>query len=322
MPTPNLARIERVDLRDGWEHEARDFTPWLAQNIEELGDALGLDLESQQIESPVGSRSLDILATDRSDGRPVIIENQLNFTDNDHLSRLLIYAAGKDAKLVIWVSGGIEDEHRQVLDWLNQHTDEYVQFFGVVVELWKIDNSNPAPHFSVVAAPNDWRKSQVGGLGGGPQTSEQGETNRLLRREIDDKLRKHSIALGVTRNPTVPYRPLGYAVPYVRYTAYWQVNGLGIAMHMDKRGTEGKDWNQWLFQQLEAHREDIESEFAELNHSEQIIWEPTRTRIAIHRPGNVYTDAPESRDEYCNWIVEMFLQFRKVFTPLLKELVG
>ena len=90
MADNNLAKIQRVSLREGWEHEARDFTPWLADNIYELNEALDVDLEVQEQESSVGSRSLDILAIDLSDGRPVIIENQLERTDNDHLSRLLI----------------------------------------------------------------------------------------------------------------------------------------------------------------------------------------------------------------------------------------
>ena len=155
MTGDNLARIQRVSLREAWPNEAHNFTPWLARNIGELGAALGVELELQQQESPVGAKKLDILATDSYDGRPVIIENQLEPTDDNHLSRLLIYAAGKDAKLVIWVAREIVDEHRQVLDWLNQRTDENTQFYGVVVELWKIDNSRAAPHFSVVTAPNE-----------------------------------------------------------------------------------------------------------------------------------------------------------------------
>ena len=320
MSTPDLPKIERVDLRDGWPNEARDFTPWLAEHITELGEALGLDLELQQTEAAVGGYSLDILATDVNGSRPVIIENQLETTNHDHLGKLLTYAAGFDASVIVWLTREFRDEHRQALDWLNQRTDEQTQFFGVVVELWKIDGSRPAPHFSLVATPNYWSKAQVGGLRSGTQTSEQAETNRLFRGEIDDKLLKRGITPSQTKNPTVPYRPLGHAVTRVRYTANWRGGSPGIEMVMYKPGPEGKEWNQWLFQQLEAHREDIESEFAELTHNEQIIWEPTKTRIAISREGDVYNDATESRDEYSEWVVDKFLRFREVFTPRVQEL--
>ena len=158
MTTPNLAKIERVDLREAWPNEARDFTPWLAENIAELGEALGMDLELQQTEAAVGGYSLDVLATDLNQDRPVIIENQLEPTNHDHLGKLLTYAAGYDANVIVWLTREFRDEHRQALDWLNQRTGEDTQFFGVVVELWRIGDSLPAPHFKAVATPNEWRK--------------------------------------------------------------------------------------------------------------------------------------------------------------------
>ena len=159
MTTPSLAKIERVDLREAWPNEAQHFTPWLAANIGELSEALGMDLELQEIEASVGGYSLDVLATDSNRTRPVIIENQLETTDHDHLGKLLTYAAGYDASVVVWLTREFRDEHRQALDWLNQHTDEDTEFFGVVVELWRIGDSLPAPHFKLVAAPNEWRKN-------------------------------------------------------------------------------------------------------------------------------------------------------------------
>lgn len=153
-----LGRIERGDLRDAWPHEASDFTPWLAEHISELGDALSLELELQNQEAPVGSFSLDLLARVSGTDHTAIIENQLEPTNHDHLGKLLTYAGGYDANVIIWVAKDFRDEHRQALDWLNQRTDDDTGFFGVVVEVWRIDGSRPAPHFNVVAAPNEWRR--------------------------------------------------------------------------------------------------------------------------------------------------------------------
>lgn len=155
MTTPNLAKIERIaDLRATWPNEAQYFTPWLADNIGELGEVLGMDLELKGTEAAVGSYFLDILATDLNSRRPVIIENQLEATDHSHLGQLLTYAAGFDAGVVVWVTREFRDEHRQALDWLNQRTDGNTEFFGVVVELWRIGDSLPAPHFNLVSVPN------------------------------------------------------------------------------------------------------------------------------------------------------------------------
>src|SRR5262245_47289286 len=127
---PALGKLTRVDPRTVWKHEALDFTPWLEEHIEELGEALGMDLEVIERESAVGSFSVDLLAKDLGSGRKVIIENQLAQTDHTHLGQLITYAAGLDAKVVIWVSPEFRDEHHKALDWLNRG-DGPVHYFGV-----------------------------------------------------------------------------------------------------------------------------------------------------------------------------------------------
>ena len=122
----DLGKLEKVPVRSVWKHEAHDFTPWLAKNLNELAEALGLDLDVEQAEeeAPVGTFSLDILVRDVDGGRPVIIENQLEKTDHDHLGKLLTYAAGYNAGVIVWITGEFTDEHRAALDWLNQETGE------------------------------------------------------------------------------------------------------------------------------------------------------------------------------------------------------
>ena len=154
---PELGRIEKIDLREAWPNEAEDFTPWLSeQGLDELGEALGLELEMQSREAPVGSFALDMLCTESGTNRTVIIENQLGQTDHDHLGKLLTYAGGCDANVIVWIAKEFRDEHRQALELLNQRTGEDTEFFGVVIELWKIGDSHPAPHFKMVVVPNEW----------------------------------------------------------------------------------------------------------------------------------------------------------------------
>ncbi|WP_049757146.1 hypothetical protein [Ammonifex degensii] len=111
-----LGRLEKIDPREVWPNEAWDFTPWLRDNIQELSEALGLDLEIVETEDVVGDFWVDMVGKDVGSGRPVVIENQLGPTDHDHLGKLLTYAAGKDAGVVIWVATDFRDEHRQALE--------------------------------------------------------------------------------------------------------------------------------------------------------------------------------------------------------------
>ena len=159
---PELGKIERVeDLRKIWSNEARDFTVWLArdENLTMLGEAVGIDINLEERESPVGSFSVDLFATEEGTGRKIIIENQLEDTNHDHLGKIITYAAGKEASVIIWIVKHARDEHRQAVEWLNQHTDENIGFFLLEIELWKINGSVPAPRFNVVERPNDWAKA-------------------------------------------------------------------------------------------------------------------------------------------------------------------
>lgn len=157
-----LGKIEKVDdLRTIWPHEARDFSKWLAkdENLQQLGDAIGIPIALEERESSVGNFSVDLYATEEGSERGIIIENQLADTNHDHLGKIITYAAGKGAEIVVWIVKRARDEHKQAIAWLNQHTDENLGFFLVEVELWKIDGSNPAPRFNVVENPNEWAKT-------------------------------------------------------------------------------------------------------------------------------------------------------------------
>ena len=148
-----LGKVEPVDLRVIWEHEAHDFTPWLSDNLSLLGEELGLDLELRQPEARVGSFSLDILARNRHSDCNVTIENQLTETDHSHLGQLLTYASGHDAGIVIWIASSFREEHRAAIDWLNSATNDDFDFYGVEISAIRIGDSLPALQFQVVVRP-------------------------------------------------------------------------------------------------------------------------------------------------------------------------
>ena len=159
--TKNLVWPETVDPREIWGDESGVFTPWLAKpdNLARLGEALGLTLEEPATEVSVGGYSADIVATNTANNRRIVIESQLERTDHDHLGKILTYAAGLDALTVVWIAKRFTQEHRAALEWLNQHTSADIGFFGIEIEVRKIDDSRYAPRFKVVAMPNEWTKS-------------------------------------------------------------------------------------------------------------------------------------------------------------------
>lgn len=156
-----LGKLKEIkDLRRVWKHEATDFTPWLAdeENLSLLADAIGLELTVEETESSVGSFHVDIYAIENLTGKKVIIENQLEDTNHDHLGKIITYAAGKSASIIIWVVKTAREEHRAAVEWLNNNTDDGIGFFLCEVKLYQIGNSQPAVKFEVVEKPNDWVK--------------------------------------------------------------------------------------------------------------------------------------------------------------------
>ena len=156
-----LGKLEEIkDLRKIWSHEASDFTPWLAEedNLSLLADAVGLEITLDETESSVGDFNVDIFASETGTERKIIIENQLEDTNHDHLGKLITYASGKSADIIIWVVKRAREEHRSAIEWLNNRTDEKIAFFLVEIKLYKIGNSEIAVKFEVVEKPNDWTK--------------------------------------------------------------------------------------------------------------------------------------------------------------------
>lgn len=124
------------NLRTEWPHEARDFTPWLEKNINALSLVIDVPIQVGGREVPIGHLRADLVGQEIRSRCLVIIENQLNKTDHEHLGKLLTYAAGIDAKVLIWVAPEFRPEHRNVLEWLNKKLPD-IYCFGGELELFQ-----------------------------------------------------------------------------------------------------------------------------------------------------------------------------------------
>jgi len=199
-----LGKLEKIPLREAWKHEALNFTNWLAkpENLKLLSDEVGIDISLIQTEASVGKFSVDILAEEESNNRKVVIENQLESTDHDHLGKIITYASGFDAETIIWIVKDVRDEHKQAIDWLNENTNEKVRFFAINIELWRIGDSDLAPKFNIISKPNNWSKA----LKKSTNSTSQGKVTdlKMLQLEFWTALNEYFNNNGATVNTRTP----------------------------------------------------------------------------------------------------------------------
>jgi hypothetical protein len=307
-----LSKIKRLKLKDIWAKEASDFTPWLAENIQELGKAIGIELELETKEADVGDFSLDLLAKDLGTNRIVVVENQLIQTDHDHLGKLLTYAAGFDASIVIWVAESIRDEHRQALDWLNQKTDTDTDFFGVVIEVLQIDDSKPAFNFKLVVFPNEWQKSKRSQVTG--NISSKGEAYRQFYQLLIDELREKYKFTGARIAQPQNWYAFSSGVSGIAISAVFTGNDkTRIELYIDLHNLE---INKTLFDWLYNQKDQIEKECGFSLQWERLD-ERRASRVSVYRSGTIEATIDEL-EQIRKWQIDKLLTYKKVFSPLIK----
>jgi hypothetical protein len=310
----NLGRLNKIELRNQWKDEARDFTPWLAteENLQELSNAIGIDLELDDTEVYVGSFKADIVARDINSDRKVIIENQLEKTNHDHLGKTITYASGLDASVIIWIASKIRDEHQQAVDWLNENTTEDFGFFAVEMELWKIGDSLPAPKFNVVSRPNDWAKSVK------QYTKDHSHsTTKTQQLEFWTSLYEYFDEVGSPlslRSPN-PRHWYSLSVGRSKFNISMTINTrdkrLGVEIYI--RGENAKK----AFGLLEKDKEGIESDLGvELNW--QLLPEGQDCRIILYKDGDLFEK--NQWQSYREWFKQWTEKFFSVFSPRIKRL--
>ena len=250
-----LAKLRQVDLRRVWQHEAYGFTKWLAnkENLGLLSDEIGIEISLIQTEASVGKFHVDILAEEENTGRKIVIENQLESTNHDHLGKVITYAAGFDAEIIIWIVRDVRDEHKQAIDWLNEHTDERANFFVIRMELWQIGDSPYAPKFQVISQPNDWAKA----IKSRSAKTELSET-RMMQLAFWTDFRKYGKAQGAKLRFRKPYPQhwydlsIGSSKAHLALICDTQSNQLRCELYIPD--------DKELYRNLEEYKAAIESE--------------------------------------------------------------
>ena len=268
---------------------------------------LGMSLRVEDTEAQVETRHIDILATDK-DGRRVVIENQLKDSDWDHLSRMLFYAAGKCAGTIIWIAREFKDEHLRTIRWLNQLTESQTRFFGIALEVWRIGDSPPAPHFRVVVAPDDWRR-------GIPRRLSKNECREFWQ-ALECKLKQTYPEAKLDKVHTNPWYTVDYAGG-VRY-CFDTRDGFALGLHFDTRlpAKRSLEACRKAFDELEEDRESFELGPLEWDREWYSDW---GSQIITSYPYNFY-DLMESSDDLHDWAVKQYLRFREAFDPKTKEI--
>jgi hypothetical protein len=254
MSPAGIGKLERVPLREVWEHEEYDFTQWLQENIDVLNTALDLNLVNVDREQAAGSFSIDLVAEDEGGGT-VIVENQLEKSNHDHLGKLITYLSAMEAKAAIWVVSDPRPEHVAAIAWLNESSS--AAFYMVKVEAVRIGDSPAAPLFTLIVGPSEDTK-EVGNTK--KEISERYSIRKrwwtqLIERSTKiSKLHAH-ITPGeyswIGTSSGVRGLNLNYGVTQDECTA---------ELYID-RGKDGEEENKAIFDQLYSQKAEVEKAF-------------------------------------------------------------
>ncbi len=312
MAGNNLGKIKKVELRKAWNHEASDFTNWLAEeeNLRLLSDEIGVDIKLIQTEATVGRFNVDILAEEENTGNKIVIENQLEATNHDHLGKIITYASGFDANMVIWVVKEAREEHRQAIDWLNEHTDEDLAFFLVQVELWQIGESPFAPKFEIVSKPNDWAKTVKQSVSGSKITDTKAQQLEFWE-QFKAYARSHDTKLRLQKSYPQHWTNISIGSSHAHISL--TLNSFDEAIRTELYIPDNKD----VYHFLEERRDEVEKE---LGYKVEWMELPGKkaSRIKVEFPGLI--ENTDEWEKYFAWLQEKAEQFQKVFSKHLKKL--
>ena len=306
----NLGKLSKVDLRKVWTHEARDFSTWLAQdeNLTSLGETVGIEIGLIGTEVEAGRYRIDILANDLNTDHKVIIENQLEPTNHDHLGKIITYAAGHDAKYIIWIVKDVLPEHQKAVEWLNEYLDEDIRIFLIRIEVWQIGDSAYAPKFEIISAKNDWaavvKKTATGG-----EYSETKLKQQQFWIEMCEYIRNHDSNIRLqTPLPQHWFNfSLGSSIAHLATTINTKQNRFAADLYIPN--------DKSLYQYLRTKESQLVSE---LGHELNWFEGDKATGFRIYRNVDDVFDEI-SKDKNFQWLYEMVIKLRTVMLPYIQD---
>lgn len=311
MATIKLGQLEEVDIRDLWNHEQYDFSEWLAQreNLELLNKAIGVTLNEVEKEVYVGGYRCDLVGNDEMTGEKIIIENQLEASNHDHLGKIITYASGLGANVVVWIVREAREEHRSAIEWLNNNTATSINFFLIEIHAYKIGDSLCAPKFEIVEKPNGFIKNAKTQSGTGEYNKSQSERLEFWTR-FNEVLVERGKPFNVRKASTDHWYDIAIGVSgvFVELTLVNKESYIGVELHI----TDDKE----LYDQIETSKDEIEKKIG-FSLDWQRLDDKKASRILYRIPGLDF-DNHSNYDSLMNDMIDKAVMFIKVFKKYVK----
>lgn len=305
-----FGELIQLDIREIWTLE-RDFSSWLAENLNVLGEQIDIELELIRTEAPVQNFAADILAQDIATTNRVIIENQFGVSNHDHLGKMLTYAAGYDGYICVWIAESFQEAHIKSLEWLNERTDSRTQFFAFEIIVFRIDESRPVFQLRNQVKPNNWQRTIQETINTSLSPT-QVSYQQYFQILIDDLRSLHNFTRARAGQPQSWYSFSSGARGFTYGMSFAQGERVRVDLYID---TQDFAKNKAIFDNLYSNKQRFENSFGQ-----EFSWErldnKRASRIAVYREGHI--DSQQTvLDEIRNWSIENLLKFKRIFTQEL-----
>ena len=303
-----LGKLNKVNLREYWAHEALDFTQWLAQeeNIQLLSDEIGVSLINVRPEEAIGRYNVDLVATDEDSERKVIIENQLEYTDHKHLGQIITYASGYNASIIIWIVKEVREEHQKAMEWLNNNTSADLSFFLIRMELWQIGDSPYAPKFHIIVEPNDWAKAIQQSSGTNKELTDTKLSQLDFWKQFKDYAKSNNTSLRIGRKARAQHWyniSFGTSEAHIALTVSTRDNVIASSIYISK--------SPELYEKFLLNKEAIEEGLG-FSLEWQELEGKLASRITIGRDADINNE--DEWETYFSWLLEKAEKMAKEFS--------